>query len=135
MHRHGAMLGLGFFQGDEMLQLSMTGPLTELVSQIEDLRSEGVTQLNAGGPLGADPEQTIRLIGRPPTGPYGRVRARRDRKREGSAPLFELHALEREVSAWSRSSRRSRSRERNTADDVQVQHSHLQHRDEVQPRP
>lgn len=51
-----------------MLQLSMTGPLTELVSQIEDLRSEGVTQLNAGGPLGADPEQTIRLIGRPPTG-------------------------------------------------------------------
>ncbi|HUZ81788.1 MAG TPA: LLM class flavin-dependent oxidoreductase [Gaiellaceae bacterium] len=49
---------------DDMLRLAIVGTPADVVEQVEALGEAGVTQLNLGGPLGPDPEQAIRLIGR-----------------------------------------------------------------------
>ncbi len=48
---------------DDMYKLALAGTPKEIISQIERLAEQGITQVNLGGPLGPDPEQAIRLMG------------------------------------------------------------------------
>ncbi len=48
---------------DNMYKLALTGTPKDVISQIEKLAGQGITQVNLGGPLGPDPEQAIRLMG------------------------------------------------------------------------
>jgi 5,10-methylenetetrahydromethanopterin reductase len=49
---------------DEMLRLAIVGTPADVVERIEMLAEAGVTEVNLGGPLGPDPEEAIRLVGR-----------------------------------------------------------------------
>jgi 5,10-methylenetetrahydromethanopterin reductase len=49
---------------DEMLQLALIGTPETIVERVQALAEAGVTQVNLGGPLGPDPEEAIRLVGR-----------------------------------------------------------------------
>jgi 5,10-methylenetetrahydromethanopterin reductase len=49
---------------EPMLGLALVGTPAQVVGQIEQLAADGITQVNLGGPLGPDPEEAIRLIGR-----------------------------------------------------------------------
>ena len=49
---------------EPMLQLALTGTPARVIERIERLADDGVTQINLGGPLGPDPEEAIRLVGR-----------------------------------------------------------------------
>lgn len=48
---------------DKMLKLAIMGTPSECVEQIAQLQGAGVTHVSLGGPLGPDPEESIRLIG------------------------------------------------------------------------
>ncbi len=48
---------------DDMYKLALAGTPKEIISQIERLAEQGITQVNLGGPLGPDPEEAIRLMG------------------------------------------------------------------------
>jgi len=47
----------------EMLRLAVAGSPHEAIRKIEMLAESGITQVSAGGPLGPDPRETIRLFG------------------------------------------------------------------------
>lgn len=49
---------------EPMLRLALAGTPAQVVERIERLADAGVTQINLGGPLGPDPEEAIRLVGR-----------------------------------------------------------------------
>ncbi len=49
---------------EEMLRLAIVGTPRDVVARIEGLAAAGITQVNLGGPLGPDPEEAIRLVGR-----------------------------------------------------------------------
>lgn len=49
---------------DEMLRLAIVGTPADVVERVELLADAGITQVNLGGPLGPDPEEAIRLVGR-----------------------------------------------------------------------
>lgn len=49
---------------DEMCRLALTGTPKQVIARIEQLAELGVTQVNLGGPLGPDPREAIRLMGR-----------------------------------------------------------------------
>jgi 5,10-methylenetetrahydromethanopterin reductase len=49
---------------DEMLRLALVGTPPEIVERIEALADAGIDQVNLGGPLGPDPDEAIRLVGR-----------------------------------------------------------------------
>jgi 5,10-methylenetetrahydromethanopterin reductase len=49
---------------DDMYKLALAGTPKEIISQIERLAEQGITQVNLGGPLGPDPEEAIRLMGK-----------------------------------------------------------------------
>lgn len=48
----------------EMLRLAIAGTPRDVIERIELLADSGITQVNLGGPLGPDPEEAIRLLGR-----------------------------------------------------------------------
>ena len=48
---------------DQMLNLAIVGTPKDVIPKIEKLVEAGITQINVGGPLGPDPEQTIDLLG------------------------------------------------------------------------
>ncbi len=60
----GDLAGAAAAVTDPMLRLGIVGTPREVVSRIEALAEAGVTQVNLGGPLGPDPEEAIRLVGR-----------------------------------------------------------------------
>ena len=49
---------------DDMLRLAIVGTPDDVVLAIEELEAAGVTQVSLGGPLGPDPAEAIRLVGR-----------------------------------------------------------------------
>lgn len=49
---------------DRMFRLAIVGTPRDVVARIEALADAGITQANLGGPLGPDPEEAIRLMGR-----------------------------------------------------------------------
>ena len=49
---------------DQMLRLALVGTPSDLVERIEQLEADGITQVNLGGPLGPDPAEAIRLMGK-----------------------------------------------------------------------
>ena len=49
---------------EDMYKLALAGTPKEIISQLEKLAEQGITQVNLGGPLGPDPEQAIRLMGK-----------------------------------------------------------------------
>jgi 5,10-methylenetetrahydromethanopterin reductase len=48
---------------DDMYKLALAGTPKDIISQIERLAEQGITQINLGGPLGPDPAEAIRLMG------------------------------------------------------------------------
>jgi 5,10-methylenetetrahydromethanopterin reductase len=48
---------------EDMFQLAIVGAPQDVITRIETLAALGVTQVNLGGPLGADPYEAVRLIG------------------------------------------------------------------------
>jgi 5,10-methylenetetrahydromethanopterin reductase len=48
---------------EDMFALALAGTPAELISQIERLAEQGITQVNLGGPLGPEPREAIRLMG------------------------------------------------------------------------
>jgi 5,10-methylenetetrahydromethanopterin reductase len=49
---------------DAMLRLGLVGTPGEVIAAIERLAELGIDEVNLGGPLGPDPEEAIRLMGR-----------------------------------------------------------------------
>ncbi len=49
---------------DGMLRLGLVGAPRDVIRQIERLAELGIDEVNLGGPLGPDPEEAIRLMGR-----------------------------------------------------------------------
>lgn len=49
---------------DPMLRLGLVGTPREVIDQVERLAAMGVDEVNLGGPLGPDPAEAIRLMGR-----------------------------------------------------------------------
>jgi 5,10-methylenetetrahydromethanopterin reductase len=49
---------------DRMLDLAIRGNPDDVIKRIDALANTGITQINLGGPLGPDPEEAIRLLGR-----------------------------------------------------------------------
>jgi 5,10-methylenetetrahydromethanopterin reductase len=49
---------------DAMLQLGIVGTPQQVIQQIEKIAEAGVAEINLGGPLGPDPTEAIRLMGR-----------------------------------------------------------------------
>lgn len=49
---------------DDMYRLAIIGTPETVIDQIASLGSAGITQVNLGGPLGPDPEEAIRLVGK-----------------------------------------------------------------------
>jgi 5,10-methylenetetrahydromethanopterin reductase len=49
---------------EPMLRLAIVGTPDEVIQRIEGLAQSGITHVNLGGPLGPDPEEAIRLVGR-----------------------------------------------------------------------
>jgi 5,10-methylenetetrahydromethanopterin reductase len=49
---------------EQMLRLALAGTPATVIEGIERLADAGVTQVNLGGPLGPDPAEAIRLVGR-----------------------------------------------------------------------
>jgi 5,10-methylenetetrahydromethanopterin reductase len=49
---------------DRMLRLAIVGTPSDVVARIAALGEAGITQVNLGGPLGPDPDDAIRLVGR-----------------------------------------------------------------------
>ena len=47
-----------------MLRLGIAGTPAEVIAQIEELAEAGINEVNLGGPLGPDPEEAIRLMGK-----------------------------------------------------------------------
>ena len=47
-----------------MLRLALVGTPPDLIERIEQLEADGITQVNLGGPLGPDPVEAIRLMGK-----------------------------------------------------------------------
>ena len=47
----------------EMMKLAVIGTPEDAIAKIEMLAEAGVTQISVGGPLGPDPDETIRLFG------------------------------------------------------------------------
>jgi 5,10-methylenetetrahydromethanopterin reductase len=48
---------------EDMCKLALAGTPKDIITQIERLAEQGITQINLGGPLGPDPEEAIRLMG------------------------------------------------------------------------
>lgn len=49
---------------DRMLELGIVGAPPDIIQQIERISDMGVNEINLGGPLGPDPDEAIRLLGR-----------------------------------------------------------------------
>ena len=49
---------------DQMCELAVAGTPKEVIAQIEELATMGITQVNLGGPLGPDVSKAIELMGR-----------------------------------------------------------------------
>ena len=49
---------------EPMLRLAVVGTPATVIEQVERLADAGITQVNLGGPLGPDPAEAIRLVGR-----------------------------------------------------------------------
>jgi 5,10-methylenetetrahydromethanopterin reductase len=49
---------------DKMLELAVYGAPKECIQRIEAMAKKGATSVSIGGPLGKDPEEAIKLIGR-----------------------------------------------------------------------
>lgn len=49
---------------DDMLRLGIVGTPDDVVAQVRSLADAGITHVSLGGPLGPDPEEAIRLVGR-----------------------------------------------------------------------
>jgi len=49
---------------EPMLKLALVGTPATVIERIERLADAGITQINLGGPLGPDPAESIRLVGR-----------------------------------------------------------------------
>ena len=48
----------------DMLRLGIAGTPAEVIDQIHELADAGVNEVNLGGPLGPNPEEAIRLMGK-----------------------------------------------------------------------
>jgi 5,10-methylenetetrahydromethanopterin reductase len=48
---------------EPMFRLGIVGTAKDVIARIETLAEMGVTHVNLGGPLGPDPEETIRIMG------------------------------------------------------------------------
>lgn len=48
---------------EQMFKLALSGTPEDVITQIEKLESDGITQVNLGGPLGPDVKEAIRLMG------------------------------------------------------------------------
>lgn len=60
----GDLAGAAAAVTDDMLRLAIVGTPSDVATRIEALAESGITQVNLGGPLGPDPEEAIRLVGR-----------------------------------------------------------------------
>lgn len=49
---------------EPMLRLALVGTPATVIERIEALAEAGITQVNLGGPLGPDPAEAVRLVGR-----------------------------------------------------------------------
>ena len=49
---------------DDMLDLAVYGTPDQCIERIDSMRKKGATTVSIGGPLGQDPEEAIKLIGR-----------------------------------------------------------------------
>jgi 5,10-methylenetetrahydromethanopterin reductase len=61
---HGDYDGARALVTPEMERLGIVGTPREVISQIEELGRAGIDEVGLGGPLGPDPEEAIRLLGR-----------------------------------------------------------------------
>lgn len=48
---------------EQMYRLALTGTPKQVITQIERLADQGITQVNLGGTIGPDPKEAIRLMG------------------------------------------------------------------------
>ena len=47
-----------------MLRIGITGTPEDVIRQVETLHEQGINEINLGGPLGPDPAEAIRLMGK-----------------------------------------------------------------------